>query len=77
MKKITKSTISYFELLIRHSQKKYEPSPEHILKRMLIPLCENLDKLVTTGTKNDDWELMEGFSKECKRFKEARGIKCT
>lgn len=72
MKKIVKSTISYFELLIRHSQKKYEPSPEHILKRMLIPLCGNLDELVKSGTKNDAWELMEGFSKECKRLRKQK-----
>jgi len=66
MKKNVKSTISYFRLLIKHSQKKYEPSPEHILKRMLIPICESLNEISETGTRNDAWDLVEGFTKECK-----------
>jgi len=64
-----KGTVSYFKLLIEHSQREYEPSPEHILKRMLVPLCRNLDKLLVEGTKNDAWLVIEGLSKECKRLK--------
>lgn len=41
MKKVVKSTISFFRLLIEHSQREYEPSPEHILKRMLNPFWHN------------------------------------
>lgn len=68
MKKNVKSTISYFRLLIKHSQKTYEPSPEHILKRMLIPICESLNETLENGTRNDAWDLVEGFTKECKRL---------
>ena len=67
MKKNVKSTISFFRLLIEHSQKGYEPSPEHILKRMLLPLCRGLSEIAETGTKNDAWEIIQGFSKECRK----------
>ena len=67
MKKIVKSTISFFRLLIEHSQREYEPSPEHILKRMLRPLCRNLSEIMEKGTKNDAWEIIEGFARECKK----------
>ncbi len=67
MKKIVKSTISFFRLLIEHSQREYEPSPEHILKRMLKPLCRNLSEIMEKGTKNDAWEIIEGFARECKK----------
>lgn len=65
MKKIVKSTISFYRLLIEHGQKPYEPSPQHILSRMLIPMCNNFDEIIEKGTKNDTWELINGFSKEC------------
>jgi len=68
VKKNVKSTISYFRLLIKHSQKVYEPSPEHILKRMLIPICESLNEILENGTRNDAWDLVEGFTRECKRL---------
>ncbi|MFQ5812349.1 MAG: hypothetical protein ACE5I2_04040 [Anaerolineae bacterium] len=67
MKKIVKSTISFFRLLIEHSQREYEPSPEHILKRMLKPLCRNFSEVVEKCTKNDAWEIIEGFARECKK----------
>lgn len=68
MKKVVKSTISFFRLLIEHSQREYEPSPEHILKRMLKPLCRNFSEVVESGTKNDAWETIEGFARECKKI---------
>lgn len=67
MKKVVKSTISFFRLLIEHSQREYEPSPEHILRRMLKPLCHNFSEIVEKGTKNDAWEIIEGFARECKK----------
>jgi hypothetical protein len=67
VKKVVKSTISFFRLLIEHSQREYEPSPEHILKRMLKPLCRNSSEIVERGTKNDTWEIIEGFARECKK----------
>ena len=68
MKKNVKSTISYFKLLIKHSQKPYEPSPEHILKRMLIPICQSINEIRDSGTRNDACDLVEGFAKECMRL---------
>ena len=69
MKKNVKSTISFFRLLIEHSQKDYEPSPSHILKRMLVPLCEHFAEIAEKGTKNDAWDVIEGFVQECERGK--------
>ena len=45
-----------------------EPSPEHILKRMLIPICESMNEIYEGGTRNDAWDLIEGFTKQCKRL---------
>lgn len=67
MKKNVKSTISFFRLLIEHSQREYEPSPEHILKRLLLPLCCALSEIVENGTKNDAWDVIQGLSRECQR----------
>jgi hypothetical protein len=69
MKKDVKSTISFFRILIEHSQRGYEPSPEHILKRMLFPLCRHFSEILENGTKNDAWNIIEGFVKECNRLK--------
>lgn len=69
MNKNVKSTISFFRLLVEHSQKEYEPSPEHILKRMLLPLCCHFSEIVENGTKNDAWNTIEGFVRECKKLK--------
>lgn len=68
MKKGIKSTVSFFRLLIEHSQKEYEPSPEHVLKRMLLPLCRNFAEIVEKGTKSDARPMIEGFVKECKKL---------
>ncbi len=68
MKKSVKATISFFRLLIEHSQKEYEPSPEHILKRMLLPLCRNFSEITTERTKNDAWDVIQGFSQECNKL---------
>jgi len=64
VKKVVRSTVSFFRLLIEHSQRGYEPSPEHILKRMLKPLCRNFSEIVERGTKSDAWEIIEGFTRE-------------
>ena len=68
LKKNVKSTVSFFRLLIEHSQRDYEPSPEHVLKRMLLPLCDHLTEIVEEGTKNDAWDAIEGFARECRRL---------
>lgn len=67
MKKIVRDTIGHFEVLVRHSQREYEPSPEHILKRMVRPLCRDFSKLLAKGTKNDSWQAIEGLSRVCAR----------
>lgn len=66
MNKNVKSTVSFFRLLIEHSQRDYEPSPEHVLKRMLLPLCEHLTEIVEDGMKNDAWDAIEGFAQVCR-----------
>lgn len=68
MKKIVKDAVGHFEVLVRHSQRAYEPSPEHILKRMVQPLCQDFSELLEEGTKNDSWQAIEGFLKVCRRL---------
>jgi len=70
VKKRTKSTVSFSRLLIEHSQREYEPSSEHVLKRMLVPLCDHLQELVEEGAKNDAWDVIEGFARECRRLEQ-------
>jgi len=71
VKKIVKSTISFYRLLLEHSLRPYEPSPQHVLKRMLLPLCRNFSILPERGTKNDCWELIQGFADECEALRRA------
>lgn len=68
MKNVVKDTIGHFEVLVKHSQRPYEPSPAHVLKRMVYPLCRDFSKLLAEGTRNDAWEAIEGFSKVCRRI---------
>jgi len=55
-------------VLADHSLRPYEPSPEHILRRMIIPLCEDVRLIIERGTRNDSWDLLQGVSKECGRI---------
>lgn len=68
LKKMSKDAIGKFKVLIDHGLREYEPSPTHILKRILKPLCEELDFIIKDGTKNDAWHVLEGFSKACKKI---------
>lgn len=70
MKKIVRDSIGHFEVLIEHSQRPYEPSPRHVLKRMVRPLCRDFSKLLERGTRNDAWEAIAGFLKACNRIEE-------
>lgn len=45
MKKLVKDTIGHFRVLVEHSLREYEPSPGHILKRMIKPLCRDISSL--------------------------------
>jgi hypothetical protein len=67
MKQVVKRTIGHFGVLIDHALRPYEPSPEHVLRRMVHPLCQDVRDILDNGTKNDAWEVMEGFSRECAR----------
>lgn len=67
MRQVVKRAVGHFGVLIDHALKPYEPSPEHVLKRMIYPLCQDIHDVLDRGTKNDAWEAMEGFSRECAR----------
>jgi hypothetical protein len=68
VKQVVKRAIGHFGVLIDHALKPYEPSPEHVLKRMVHPLCQDIHNILDRGTKNDAWEVIEGFSRECARI---------
>ena len=53
MKQIVKRTIGHFGVLIDHTLRPYEPSPEHVLERMVYPLCRDMHDVLDRGTKND------------------------
>lgn len=66
--KYVKRTIAYFKNLIDHSLRPYEPSPVHILKRILRPFCKNINFVVESGTKAHYKKLVEEISKNCKKY---------
>ncbi|MGQ9723728.1 MAG: hypothetical protein ACUVXA_20715 [Candidatus Jordarchaeum sp.] len=66
MNKIVKRTLGHFKVLIEHSLRPYEPSPEHILKRMIKPICQDVRMMHMKGTRNDSWEFLKGLAEECK-----------
>ncbi len=65
MKNFVKDTVGHFTVLIDHATREYEPSPEHILKRMILPLCHDFATVLRKGTKNDARQVIEGFSRAC------------
>lgn len=67
MKKVVKDTVGHFEVLVDHSQRAYEPSPTHVLKRLVRPLCRDFERIIDKGTKNDAWDAIEGFLAVCER----------
>lgn len=68
MRRETLRVTGHFRVLIDHSLRPYEPNPSHLLKRMLLPLCEDFQNMLAEGTKNDAWELLKSFSETCKRL---------
>jgi hypothetical protein len=68
-KPFVKDAVGHFRNLLIHSTREYEPSPEHILKRLLKPLCLDLDDIAKKGTANDAWETLISFQKECTKIK--------
>ena len=65
MKKFVKDAIGDFRVLLDHSYRDYEVSPPHILKRIVLPFCEDITKVLEKGTKNDAQQVLEGFAAEC------------
>lgn len=66
MNTIVKRTLGHFKVLIEHSLRPYEPTPEHILKRMIRPICQDVRMMQMKGTKNDSWEFLRGLVEACK-----------
>lgn len=67
-KPFVKDAAGHFRNLIAHSLREYEPSPEHILKRLLRPLCDDMSRILEDGTAADCKEAVELFSEECRRI---------
>jgi len=66
-KPFVKDAAGHFRNLIAHSLREYEPSREHVLKRLIKPLCEDISRILDEGTAVDAKEAAELLSKECKR----------
>ena len=66
-KPFVKDAVGHFRNLLIHSTREYEPSPEHILKRLLRPLCLDIDHIIKKGTARDAKETLTLFQKECKK----------
>lgn len=70
MKILSKRTIGHFRVLLDPCGRRKEPSPEHILERIVSPLCQDFSHVLREGTKNDAWQILEEFVNECQKFKE-------
>jgi len=66
-KPFVKDAAGHFRNLIAHSLREHEPSHEHILKRLIKPLCEDICRILDEGTAADAKEAAELLSKECMR----------
>ena len=65
-KQIIKRTTGHFLNLVEHSLRDREPSPEHVLNRMVKPLCEDFaDLLRAGGTGADMKKVLIGFVDQC------------
>ncbi|MHA1833791.1 MAG: hypothetical protein ACTSV7_07355 [Candidatus Baldrarchaeia archaeon] len=68
VEKYVKRTVAYFRNLVDHALRPYEPSPTHVLKRVLKPFCKNISFVAENGTKNHFKKLVEEISKNCKKY---------
>ena len=62
-----KRLFGHFSNLAEHAIRPYEPTPTHLKKQLLLPLCEDIFELLKTGTKNDFQEAFTGLSEICKK----------
>lgn len=67
-KPFVKDAASHFRNLVEHAFKPYEPSPAHLLKRLIAPLCLDLSHILGSGTAADAKETLELFQRECRRL---------
>ncbi|MFV9645839.1 MAG: hypothetical protein ACNYWU_08465 [Desulfobacterales bacterium] len=58
---MVKKTVGHFRVLLDHCRRRREPSPEHVLERMVNPLCDDFSRVLLKGTKNDAWQMIEGL----------------
>jgi len=66
-KPFVKDAAGHFRSLIAHSLREHEPSHEHILERLIRPLCEDISRILDEGTAADAKEAAELVTKECER----------
>ena len=66
-KPFVKDAAGHFRSLIAHSLREHEPSHEHILERLIRPLCEDISRILDEGTAADAKEAAELLSREYKR----------
>lgn len=64
---VQKDVIGDFRVLLNHSYRPYDVSPSHVLKRIVLPMCEDIAVLLEKGTRNDAWQTLEGFATECRK----------
>ncbi|NVM54640.1 MAG: hypothetical protein HWN66_13125 [Candidatus Helarchaeota archaeon] len=63
-----KRLLCHFSNLAKHATRPYEPTPAHLKKRLLSPLCEDIADLLNKGIKNDFQEALSGISEICKKY---------
>lgn len=51
MKHFVKEAVGHFKVLMDHSLRDYEPYPVHVLKRMVVPLCQDFERILDQGIK--------------------------
>ncbi len=68
-KPFVKDAAGHFRNLVEHAFKPYEPSPVHLLKRLIAPLCFDISHVLSSGTAADAKETLELFERECRQLR--------
>ncbi|MHA1364148.1 MAG: hypothetical protein ACTSP1_16725 [Candidatus Freyarchaeota archaeon] len=66
-KPFVKDAAAHFRNLLSHLTREYEPTSEHVLKRLLRPLCRDLKRIIERGTAEDVWETVNRLREECEK----------